>query len=94
MPVIEQPVHARTRKGKDDRYGCHNKPRPTEDAGYWAPDRHYFPDGRFEMRCVWIPLVMTKDCRNDRSLTDPDCDGCQWRGVAEAHWAEYRKRAT
>ena len=46
MPVVDHPVHERTKIGADFRYGCHNHP-PRKGAAYYAPNRRYLPDGRF-----------------------------------------------
>lgn len=75
-PVEDHPVHERTRIDVTTyRHGCFN--RPDYKDGYWAPDRRYYPDGRFEQSVVWIPFRMTKECKYDQSAVDPFCDECK-----------------
>ena len=88
MPVLDHPVHERTIQKEGARNGCHNKPRPTPESGYWAPDRKFYPDGRFKVTCTWIPFTMTTDCMYDKSMSDPQCEGCPHRGTGEQYWLE------
>ena len=57
------------------KHGCHNH-QPYAD-GYYAPDRHYFPDGRFEARNVFVRRSNTDTCQYDRSTNDAACEGCE-----------------
>lgn len=75
MPVEDHPVHPKVRIDSTFRYGCHNREPYAE--GYYAPDRHYFPDGRFEVRNVSIKRVSTDACQYDRSQHDAACEGCK-----------------
>ncbi len=88
MPVIDHPVHARTVRRAGDKNGCHGKIRPDEKSGYWAPDRKYYPDGRFEVVNKWVPFVLSTDCMYDKSMSDPQCEGCPHRGTGEKYWLE------
>lgn len=89
MPVLDHPVHARTIEKEGAVNGCWNKVRPTVgESGYWAPDRKYYPDGRFEVVCKWVPFVMTEDCMYDKSMSDPKCLDCKHRGTGEKYWLE------
>jgi hypothetical protein len=63
------------------KHGCHNHPPYAE--GYYAPDRHYFKNGRFEVRNVWIESVGTKECQYDKQ-TDSACEGCEHKEVKDA----------
>ena len=82
MAVIDHPVHDKVKQKADAQYGCKNR---THADGYWAPDRRYFPDGRFETTCVWIPNVMSRDCRFDLSMNDPLCRTCEHKGSGEEY---------
>lgn len=55
----------------DKPYGCHNKPRA---EGYYSPQRST-PDLPALAR-VFIPNVMSKECRYDQRQNDPQCQGC------------------
>jgi hypothetical protein len=90
MAVLAHDVHERTREAAGAVWGCHR--RPEFAAGYWAPDRHYLPGGRFKVVQTWIPNVMSTDCRFDLSLTDPKCSGCPRRGSGEAYNEMVRSR--
>ena len=76
MPVNDHPVHESTIKKVDVKYGCFNR---VMAKGYYAPQRDYRPDGAFYIRLVFIPHVMSTDCRYDFRRTDADCKGCKWR---------------
>lgn len=94
MAVLDSEVHEKTRDS--GRYGCNGKPRPTDKTFYYAPDgrRLVWEGGKVfvgEVMLRQVYHVNTKDCRHDVSLTDPKCEGCQWRGSGEAHWATYRQ---
>ena len=81
MPVPDHPVHPSTKKGKDFRWGCWNRPAEF-GKGYYAPDRRYRPDGTFYVIQTWIPFRMTHECvpaRMGEAAVDPTCEGCQWR---------------
>lgn len=55
------------------KHGCHNH-EPFKD-GYYALDRYYFADGRFEVRNVFIKRSSTDKCQYDKQ-TDSACEGC------------------
>lgn len=98
MPVIDTPVHEKTRAGSGHRYFCNNKPRTREP--YLAPDGYvtvhdHKDHGTMVMvKMSWVEDTGTLDCRHDISLSDSGCEGCCHRGVGEAYWEEYRKRAS
>jgi len=57
------------------RPSCHN--RDTLAAGYYAPDREYFPDGRFRVGLKWIPHTMTTECQSAKFDRYAECAGCK-----------------
>lgn len=61
-------------------HGCHNHPPFAE--GYYAPHRHYLPDGRFEVRNVFIKRTSTDKCQYDKQ-TDSACEGCKHKEQAK-----------
>lgn len=73
-PVEDHPIHPSTRHGAEFRYTkCQNK-KPKD--GYYVLTRHYFEDGRYELRNEFIPDTMSKACRNLSYDSDPACQGC------------------
>lgn len=85
MPVEDHAVHPSTRVGKDFRYGCWNRSDKFKE-GYWAPQRRFFPDGRFEMKVTFIPFKMSHNCHHDRidyamGKADTACEGCRHYGT-------------
>lgn len=80
MPVINHPVHPSTRIGSDHRYPCWNRPDRFK-GHYTAPNRRYFPDGRFVVESVGVKFDMSDDCRydgnNGKAGGDPCCAGCR-----------------
>ena len=90
MPVLDHEVHPSTQIGKDYRHGCWNLSR--NFTGYWAQDGWEFLDRDADgmprisqPKWVWIHHNMSTECRNDFSLTDPFCKGCEWVGTGEAY---------
>jgi hypothetical protein len=83
MPVIDHEVHASVRHTDEKRYGCHN--RPVYADGYiaspWA-------------KAVYVPHVMSRECRYDRSLQDPWCADCKHRGSGEEYDRRIRELAS
>lgn len=77
MPVIDHPVHEKTREGADARWGCWGREQYAD--GYYAPNRKYRRDGTFCNTLVFIEHTMTKVCKNDISAVDPKCEGCRHR---------------
>lgn len=83
MPVDDHPVHPSTKKGKDFRYGCHNRDEYSE--AYYAPQRTagtdgYKPTWWFER--VRIPFRMSRHCvtaATGWAANDPLCEGCKRR---------------
>lgn len=61
-------------------YGCHNREIA---AGYFAPQRRFFPDGSFDVISKFISHRMSRDCRYDLRTTDPRCESCK-HAVADA----------
>jgi hypothetical protein len=54
------------------RAGCFNSGPAAE--GYYAMDRMYYPDGKWSIKLVWVPHVMSKNCRQIYTL--PECVDC------------------
>lgn len=99
MPVLEHETHAKVIQKEGFRYGCHDKPRQTDETVYLAPDGwavDYIGSGDWlgEMGFVEVKHVMSRDCRFDMSLTDPACEECRWQGMGEKYAEEIRKRGT
>ncbi len=95
MAVIDHPVHAKTKFDDTTRYGCHNRKDFVES--YYAPNRRAGANGyepTFYMERVRIPFTMSRECRFDRSLQDPWCEGCKHRGSGEAYDAKVRELAS
>lgn len=81
MPVIDHPIHDRTREGPDARWGCHN--RPEFAAGYWAPGGMvpaYAGSTQMHVQMVFVRHAMSRVCKNDIAETDPKCAGCNHIG--------------
>lgn len=91
MPVEDHAVHEKTKVDGTYRYGCHNR-KDFADV-YRAPQRFQTSDGYqavFKHEAVAIPFTMSRECRFDRSLQDPWCEGCKHRGSGEAYDARIR----
>lgn len=86
MPVADTDPHPLTIRTASSPYGCSNGDRGA--ARYWAPVRIFLPDGSFTLGCKPIEHAMSRECRYDKSLTDPRCSECKHRGSGEAHWAK------
>jgi hypothetical protein len=96
MPVEDHAVHEKVKQKEGFRYGCHNKPRPTDETTYLAPDgwcQDYIgsSDWLGEMGFREVKHVMSRDCRFDMSFTDPGCEGCWWQGMGEKYAEEIRR---
>lgn len=94
MPVEEHEVHEKVKIDLHTPYGCHNRDR--DFTGYSAPRRFAGTTGHepiYWLGRVKIPHVMSRECRYDRSLKDPRCDGCKHRGSGEAYDAKIREAA-
>lgn len=82
MPADERYDVAHEANKIDDsfRNGCHttrNKgKRFQEGGGYYAPQRKFYPDGRFEVLPVWIEYRMSGACRNFYLWETSACKGC------------------
>lgn len=75
MPVLDHPVHDKTRQKAGKKYGCYDKPRTT--VGYVAFDRQYKPDGTFVVVQRFIENEMSRPCRSFYLWdNDPMCEGC------------------
>jgi len=89
MAVIEHEVHDVTKRGADSRWGCWNRKEFSE--GYLAPngyaemmdDRRGHFDARVKL--LYVPHRMSRECRNDISLSDPKCAGCKHVGSGEEY---------
>ena len=85
MSVADTDSHPLTIRTANAPYGCSNGDRSA--ARYWAPVRIFNPDGSFSVGSKPIEHVMSRECRYDKSLTDPRCADCKHRGSGEAHLA-------
>lgn len=91
MSVADTDSHPLTIRAASTPYGCSNGDRSAD--GYWAPARIYNPDGSFVMGSKFVKHAMSRECRYDRSLTDPRCADCKERGSGEAHIANLEAKA-
>jgi hypothetical protein len=91
VPVAETQPHSLTQRSATAPYSCANGDRSA--LGYWAPARWFFPDGSFEMGRKFILHTMSRECRYDRSLTDPRCATCKHRGSGEEYSIKIRTEA-
>lgn len=88
MPVIDTEVHPLVRQEPGARYGCNGKPRRRDmllvKAGYTSAPGNLFAMVRKQ---IWhrVPDNGSKECRYDRSLGDPKCEGCQHRGSGQEY---------
>lgn len=72
MPVEDVPVHPKTISSA--RYeACQLKKRQPK---YFVLVRHYFPDGRYELRNDEVIDTTSLRCRYTRQAIDPKCEGC------------------
>lgn len=90
MPVLDNPPTAGVKRTSLDKYGCYNRDSFKDE--FWAIDRRFFPDGRFELTNVSVPFRMSKECRYDHSLSDVRCDMCKHAGSGEKYDKEVRSR--
>ena len=74
-PVIDHPVHEKTRIKAGYKYGCYD--RKGMSVGYIAPDRQYRPDGTFIVTQKFISHVLSETCKYDMSDKDKFCEGCE-----------------
>lgn len=74
MPVEEHEVHEKVKIADNKPYGCHNRLDHCEGyvGSQWGTP-------------IWIPHVMSTECRYDMSLTDPRCAKCRHQGSGEAY---------
>lgn len=86
MRVTDTDSHPLTIRTASAPYSCSNGARSA--TRYWAPVRIYNPDGSFVVGSKPIEHSMSRECRYDKSLTDPRCVDCKHRGSGEAHWAK------
>lgn len=78
MPVLEHEIHPSVKVGPEHRYGCWNRPRPEKLVNLGG-----FNSGLRINR-------MSRECRFDMSLSDPNCSGCAHRGSGEDYDAKVR----
>ena len=96
MPVLDHATHPSTVMPADYRHGCFNREAA---EGYWAQDgytslsSHKGNALRAHVKLVWIPHVMSRECRFDHSLTDPACEGCKHRGSGERYAQMVKEKA-
>ena len=93
MPVENHAVANSVRISSSFRYGCNN--RPGYKAGYLAVDGLTLGNlgHTREISMTYINNNLSKSCRYDKSLTDPACEGCKWRGSGEAYDQKVRLAA-
>jgi len=75
MPVIDHPVHPSTKKGDEFRYGCWNR-KPFAKY-YLVPVRTTSNSYAFQYSTAVVNYTMSKDCKYDMALNDPQCAGCK-----------------
>lgn len=81
MPVSDNDPHLTTKREGSSPYSCHNGDRTKKS--YWAPVRLYLSDSSFAIGSKEILNTMSRECRYDRSLTDPRCSDCKHQGSGE-----------
>lgn len=69
MPVVEHEVHTHGVRDDAHRYGCFNR----------KPFREWCESSSLMDASHW-PFRMSRECRYDRSETDPACKGCKHIG--------------
>ena len=75
MPVLEFPVHEKTRQKPGAKYGCFNRFGFVQH--YYAWDRQYRDDGSFSLVQIKIEHRMSTKCRSFYLWnSDPMCKGC------------------
>jgi hypothetical protein len=62
-------------------YGCKNGPRPSNNSSYLAQDGWFIDESGMTRKPKMVRVKTEFDyaCQHDRSISDPQCDGCQWR---------------
>jgi hypothetical protein len=88
MPVEHSEPNEKNTLPANKPYGCSN---PTYKDGYWVKTRHYFEDGRYEMRDEYVKHTMSTTARYDHSLTDQRCQFCNSRGLGEKYDEQVRR---
>lgn len=84
MPVADRESHVMVRRASDAPYGCKDR---VIGAGYWTHQRHYFPNGKYVMREVFIEHRMSIGCRYYKSREDPRCANCRHLGAGDKYHA-------
>lgn len=77
-PVDDHPVHVKTQIKSDKPYGCYD--HPPRSAGYNKAVHEINHHGEFALKTVWIPYVMSTECRYDMAGSDGRCCGCKHNG--------------
>lgn len=72
MPVVDTPVHPKTSHTDLRSERCQKAVRK---EGYFVLTRHYFEDGRYELRNEFVPDNLSEHCRQINLL--PECVGCK-----------------
>ena len=88
MPVENHSIHPSTQKGKDFRHGCWNLPRERRKV---KVQDGWTDDGRRIIK--EIDDFGSIECRNDHSLIDWFCIGCEWIGSGEEYARKVEMRA-
>lgn len=83
MPVLNTPVHDKTKQAENHRYGCFNK--RLERKTVVVPMGYAVHTGTVIF--IEIEDFGSKECRYDKSLSDASCLGCEHRGSGEKYAA-------
>lgn len=93
MPVADHATHDSVRIDDGFRYGCNG--RQGYKDGYLAIDGLTLGmlGNTREISMSFVENRHSKTCRYDRSLSDPACEGCKWRGSGEEYDQKVRDAA-
>ena len=90
MPVLDSNPHEITKRTEATPYGCVT--RVFRDS-YPLKVRDYTIDGNsYEMFDKQVVHKMSRECRYDKSLTDPRCRTCLQRGLGEEYSRKIREQ--
>ena len=90
MPVLDSNPHDLTKLTEATPYGCKDR----EHKRFYAlHQREYSEDGyTYTMVNTIVDHRMSRECRYDRSLTDPRCRTCKHRGSGEDYDRKIREQ--
>ena len=90
MPVLDSNPHDLTKRTEATPYGCVT--RVFRDS-YPLKVRDYSIDGNsYAMVDKQVDHKMSRECRYDKSLTDPRCSTCRHRGSGEEYSRKIREQ--